>query len=107
MGSGYGLNKLLSARFIRLKPHLCPFCEHFREHKDWYGVCVLRQKLLSNPHSERGTCTDYSKAGEPKLDQATIDQFMREGKEHREWNQRRDKRTLEKKIIDALKESKR
>ena len=99
----YGLHKLTSAPFIRLKPNLCPVCEHFQTHKDWYGVCGMRQKLLSNPHTERGRCTDFEQADQPKLVQSKIDEWMIEGKEHREWSAKIDRRSLADKIVDALK----
>lgn len=62
-GNPRNLHRIMGAQFTRFKPLLCPHCQHFSEHSEWYGVCGAKQTLLSNPKPEnpkRNQCDDYS-----------------------------------------------
>ncbi|HEX2614929.1 MAG TPA: hypothetical protein VHL10_05500 [Nitrososphaera sp.] len=83
-----GFWKITGAPFTRIKPNLCPFCQHFRKDagKGWYegwDVCAAKQKYLSNPHTETGRCPEFAQAETPALSPEEIELHVQSARDHK------------------------
>jgi len=82
MSRASGFAKFVNAPWTRIKPNLCPFCEHYRFNSHWYGECAAKRTILSNPHTDAGRCKDYQQST-PKQPPEWIASVATEGKYHK------------------------